>query len=101
MISDWKFFNMLVFSSGYTCNTHSATGSIFDRITIQNTIKEGRIVPSIVTVRLLQSAMRKSDKTKLLIDGFPRNDENRITFEDEVRLLVFTGDNNKIPNHLE
>jgi len=49
---------------------------------IQNMIKEGKIVPAEVTVKLLQKAMEKSDNDKFLIDGFPRNDDNRKCFED-------------------
>ncbi|KAF9626386.1 hypothetical protein IFM89_033205 [Coptis chinensis] len=48
---------------------------------IQNMIKEGKIVPSEVTVKLLQRAMQESDNDKFLIDGFPRNEENRAAFE--------------------
>lgn len=48
---------------------------------IQNTIKEGKIVPSEVTVNLLQKAMQESGNDKFLIDGFPRNEENQRTFE--------------------
>ncbi|KAL2319366.1 hypothetical protein Fmac_028335 [Flemingia macrophylla] len=48
---------------------------------IQNMIKEGKIVPSEVTITLLQRAMEKSGKNKFLIDGFPRNEENRAAFE--------------------
>lgn len=48
---------------------------------IQNTIKEGKIVPSEVTVGLLQKAMQESGNDKFLIDGFPRNEENRAAFE--------------------
>lgn len=48
---------------------------------IQNMIKEGRIVPSEVTVKLLQKAMEESKSNKFLIDGFPRNEENRASFE--------------------
>ena len=51
---------------------------------IQNMIKEGKIVPAEVTVKLLQKAMEKSDNDKFLIDGFPRNDDNRKCFEDVV-----------------
>lgn len=54
-------------------------------------IKEGKIVPSEVTVRLLQNAMAASDKNKFLIDGFPRNDENRAAFEREVGLVKYFG----------
>ncbi|EPS71050.1 hypothetical protein M569_03715, partial [Genlisea aurea] len=48
---------------------------------IQNMIKEGKIVPSEVTVGLLQRAMDESGNDKFLIDGFPRNEENRAAFE--------------------
>uniref|UniRef100_A0A5B6ZVS4 adenylate kinase n=1 Tax=Davidia involucrata TaxID=16924 RepID=A0A5B6ZVS4_DAVIN len=40
---------------------------------IQNMINEGKIVPSEVTVKLLQRAMQESSNEKFLIDGFPRN----------------------------
>ncbi|KAH7659901.1 Adenylate kinase/UMP-CMP kinase protein [Dioscorea alata] len=48
---------------------------------IQNMIKEGKIVPSEVTIKLLQQAMLESGNDKFLIDGFPRNEENRAAFE--------------------
>ncbi|EPS71902.1 hypothetical protein M569_02858 [Genlisea aurea] len=48
---------------------------------IQSMIKEGKIVPSEVTVKLLQRAMNESGNDKFLIDGFPRNEENRAAFE--------------------
>ena len=55
---------------------------MFDlRTMIQKMIKEGKIVPSEVTVQLLQRAMEESGNDKFLIDGFPRNDENRAAFE--------------------
>lgn len=50
-------------------------------VMIQSMIKEGKIVPSEVTVRLLLKAMLKGGNDKFLIDGFPRNDENRAAFE--------------------
>ncbi|KAG6784575.1 hypothetical protein POTOM_010272 [Populus tomentosa] len=55
----------------------------FDEIgtMIQNMIKEGKIVPSDVTIKLLQKAMQESGNDKFLIDGFPRNEENRAAFE--------------------
>ncbi|XP_024516087.1 UMP-CMP kinase 3 isoform X1 [Selaginella moellendorffii] len=57
-------------------NSGSANGTM-----IQNMIQEGKIVPSEVTVKLLQKAMAESGKDKFLIDGFPRNQENRAAFE--------------------
>ena len=35
-------------------------------------MKEGKLVPSGVTVRLLRAAMLRSGSAKFLIDGFPR-----------------------------
>jgi len=49
---------------------------------IQDMIKEGKIVPSEVTIKLLQNAMEQSGNDKFLIDGFPRNEENRAAFEE-------------------
>lgn len=53
----------------------------FDSTMIQNMIKEGKIVPSEVTIKLLQRAMLENGNDKFLIDGFPRNEENRAAFE--------------------
>ncbi|XP_073103033.1 UMP-CMP kinase 4 isoform X4 [Elaeis guineensis] len=53
---------------------------------IQNMIKEGKIVPSEVTVKLLQKAMLESGNDKFLIDGFPRNEENRAAFENVTKI---------------
>lgn len=55
---------------------------------IQNMIKEGSIVPSEVTVKLIQKAMERSKTNKFLIDGFPRNEENRAAFERVVHLCA-------------
>ena len=41
-----------------------------------------------VTISLLQRAMDDSGKHKFLIDGFPRNEENRASFEAQVRVSV-------------
>jgi UMP-CMP kinase len=53
---------------------------------ILDTIREGRIVPSAVTVKLILKEMESSDNRKFLIDGFPRSEENRIAFERIVSL---------------
>ena len=37
-----------------------------------------------VTISLLEEAMLKADKQQVLIDGFPRNEENRAAFESQV-----------------
>jgi len=55
---------------------------------INNLIKEGKIVPAEITVRLLMKAMAKGaaeeGKTSFLIDGFPRNQDNVNAWEGEV-----------------
>ena len=43
---------------------------------IEDYIRNGNIVPVEVTCSLLEAAMKKSGKTKFLIDGFPRNQDN-------------------------
>ncbi|XP_065864904.1 UMP-CMP kinase 3-like isoform X1 [Euphorbia lathyris] len=53
---------------------------------IQNMIKEGKIVPSEVTIKLLQKAMQDNGNDKFLIDGFPRNEENRAAFESVTKI---------------
>ncbi|KAG8079667.1 hypothetical protein GUJ93_ZPchr0007g4935 [Zizania palustris] len=53
---------------------------------IENMIKEGKIVPSEVTIKLLQEAMIKNENDKFLIDGFPRNEENRGAFENVTKI---------------
>lgn len=55
---------------------------------IQNMITEGKIVPSEVTIKLLQRAMQESENDKFLIDGFPRNEENRAAFEKVVSMML-------------
>jgi len=44
---------------------------------IKGMIKEGKLVPSETTVKLILKAISESSNNKFLIDGFPRNDENR------------------------
>jgi len=49
-------------------------------------MKEGKLVPTDVTVRLLREAMQKSSNEKFLIDGFPRAIDQAETFEKDVKL---------------
>uniref|UniRef100_A0A0E0D9X6 adenylate kinase n=1 Tax=Oryza meridionalis TaxID=40149 RepID=A0A0E0D9X6_9ORYZ len=53
----------------------------WERELILNIIKEGKIVPSEITVELIRKAMESNDAKRVLIDGFPRCEENRIAFE--------------------
>lgn len=75
-----KHFGFTHLSAGDLLRAEIKSGSENGAM-IQNMIKEGKIVPSEVTVKLLQRAMLESGNDKFLIDGFPRNEENRIAFE--------------------
>lgn len=48
---------------------------------IRSFTKEVKIVPSEVTVKLLQQARQHSYNKRFIIDGFPRNEENRTAFD--------------------
>lgn len=58
-------------------------GSEFGEL-IRTYIKEGKIVPQEVTIALLENAMRASKKSKFLIDGFPRQMDQAVKFEETV-----------------
>jgi UMP-CMP kinase len=59
----------------------------FVREDILEIIREGRIVPSEITVELIRNAIESSTAKRVLIDGFPRCEENRIAFEKLVSFL--------------
>jgi len=67
------------------------------RAMICDTIKEGRIVPSEVTVSLIRKAIESNKNSKILINGFPRSDENRIAFERIVSSPSFSLSNVVLP----
>ncbi|KAG5241606.1 UMP-CMP kinase [Salix suchowensis] len=75
--------------------THLCAGELLEEETksgsengkmIRNFKLEGKIVPSEVTVGILQQAMQQSENKKFIIDGFPRNEENLATFEKTVKV---------------
>ena len=56
---------------------------------ISGLIKEGKIVPSHITVGLLKKTMEKMGWNKnFLIDGFPRNKENNDVWNELMNSLV-------------
>ncbi|XP_038876172.1 UMP-CMP kinase 3-like isoform X3 [Benincasa hispida] len=75
-----EHFGFTHFSAGDLLRAEIKSGSE-NGLMIKSMINEGKIVPSDVTVNLLQKAMEESGNDKFLIDGFPRNDENRAAFE--------------------
>jgi UMP-CMP kinase len=52
---------------------------------INTYIREGKIVPAEVTVRLLRNAMEKSGNSKFLVDGFPRDMDNLRCWEEKMK----------------
>ena len=44
--------------------------------TIENYIKEGKLLPSELVVKLLKNAIQMNGNRRYLFDGFPRNKEN-------------------------
>lgn len=52
-------------------NSGSSQGDLIESI-----IKEGNIVPSSITVHLIEKAISNSKASRILVDGFPRNMEN-------------------------
>uniref|UniRef100_A0A0D9WKY1 adenylate kinase n=1 Tax=Leersia perrieri TaxID=77586 RepID=A0A0D9WKY1_9ORYZ len=65
LISSWEKDN--------NCICHSTM--------IKNLMHEGKLVSSDLIVKLILKAMRESGNDKFLVDGFPRNEENRQAYE--------------------
>nr|CAD1831075.1 unnamed protein product [Ananas comosus var. bracteatus] len=80
-----KHFGFTHLSVGDLLRAETETGSAYGAM-IQTMMKEGEIVPSEVVVKLLQQAMLRSGNNKFLIDGFPRNEENRLTYESVMKI---------------
>jgi UMP-CMP kinase len=82
-------FGFVHLSAGDLLREEQASGSPNGAM-ISEMIKQGKIVPSEVTVGLLKKAMfeRNPGKTKFLIDGFPRNEENNSRWEEQLSSQV-------------
>jgi len=78
-----KEFGFVHLSAGDLLREEMNSGSKHGEM-ISTMIKNGQIVPSSVTVGLLERAMTSTGKSKFLIDGFPRNEENNGTWEREM-----------------
>ncbi|KAG0625664.1 hypothetical protein M758_2G071900 [Ceratodon purpureus] len=85
-------FGFVHLSAGDLLRAEAKSGSE-NGIMIDNMMKEGKIVPAEVTVKLLEKAMKKSNNDKFLIDGFPRSLDNRELFDSvtgiEPRFILF------------
>ncbi|CAD8125554.1 unnamed protein product [Paramecium sonneborni] len=75
-----KNLNFIHLSAGQLLR-NAISNSSQHKTTIENCINNGRIVPSEVTISLLDKAIFENDKSDtFLIDGFPRNYENMINW---------------------
>jgi len=72
-------FGWIHLSAGDLLRAEKATKSSNADL-INACIKNGQIVPSTITVSLLLQAMGSNPGKRFLIDGFPRNEENRATW---------------------
>lgn len=59
---------------------------------------DGKLVPVEIVIELLHKAMHKRKDGKFLIDGFPRNEENRVAAENIVRNSNFLSLFNVVPS---
>ena len=77
LVRDYGFVHL---SAGDLLRAHMKSGSAEGNM-VAEMIKEGKIVPSSVTVELLLGAIKAAGSSKFLVDGFPRNAENRDAWE--------------------
>lgn len=70
-----EHFGFVHLSAGDCLRTARDSGSADGQL-INEYIREGRIVPVDITVKLLKEAMEASGSKKVLVDGFPRNLDN-------------------------
>lgn len=82
------FINLFVYIAGDLLREEQKReGSKYGEL-IQNYIRDGLIVPMEVTIALLENAMKESieqdNKTRFLIDGFPRKLDQAEKFEETV-----------------
>ncbi|KAG5563101.1 hypothetical protein RHGRI_005746 [Rhododendron griersonianum] len=63
-----------------------ATLFIFHRSMIKSFKMDGKLVPVEIVIELLHKAMHKRKDGKFLIDGFPRNEENRVAAENIMKI---------------
>jgi UMP-CMP kinase len=84
-VRDYGFVHL---SAGDLLRAHMKSGSADGKM-VADMIANGQIVPSSVTVNLLRGAIAaakaSSGARKFLVDGFPRNAENRDAWEQEAR----------------
>lgn len=77
-------YGLLHISAGELLREERNSGSSQGEL-IESIIKEGNIVPSSITVALIEKAIKNSKASRILVDGFPRNLENLDTWNDMMK----------------
>ena len=72
-------YGLLHLSAGELLREERKSGSSQGKL-IESTINEGKIVPSSITVALIEKAITNSKASRILLDGFPRNMDNLNTW---------------------
>jgi len=89
LVSDYEFVHL---SAGDLLRSEQAReGSTFGPM-IKDYIREGKIVPMEVTIKLLEQAIKASvdqGKIRFLVDGFPRKMDQAIKFDEDVCQSAF------------
>jgi UMP-CMP kinase len=80
IVRDFGFVHL---SAGDLLRAERESGSSLADM-INTFIREGKIVPAEVTVRLLRNAMTNSGGDKFLVDGFPRDMQNLECWQKEM-----------------
>lgn len=91
IVRDYGFVHL---SAGDLLRAHMKSGSP-DGQMVADMIANGQIVPSSVTISLLLGAIGREraerGASRFLVDGFPRNTENRDAWETQARLVARPG----------
>ncbi|KAI9290853.1 UMP-CMP kinase [Neoconidiobolus thromboides FSU 785] len=81
LVRDFDFLHM---SAGDLLRAEMAREGSESGELISNYIKEGKIVPMEITLKLIKEEMARYPGKKVLVDGFPRKMDQAIGFEKEV-----------------
>lgn len=76
-----KHYNFEHLSAGELLRREQTKNGSKYKDLIQHHMKEGTIVPAEITCNLLRQAMNESGKKNFLVDGYPRNEDNLVTWQ--------------------
>ena len=77
-------FGCVHLSAGDLLRAERESGSEVAQL-IESFIREGAIVPVNITIALLRKAIEAADTSRVLIDGFPRSEDNLLGWQQEMK----------------